>query len=493
MEGQKTRIDRGQAKPSLAAFCEALERHVGQQRYSMWFGGAESSDGSVGIEVRQANGDPTAGTPITGATTEVVVRTSTPFEQALIRKQFGSDLEAAATDSISATYRIVYQSVISSSETPGAKTPVRGLRKTRIAEAQASAAALPPEQAAASVAPPVRKPINGWVVGEGNAAATRLCSRMIAGVPGPSPTLLWGPSGVGKTTLLRTVAEGFRARKRRVLSITAEQFLRGFVDAARSGGFPSFRQKHQGVDLLIVDDVQQLLGKARTVEEFRQTIDSLIESGAQILLSADRGPNQLRELGPEITSRLAGGLSVEVAMPDADMREKLVNQAAARVGFELPASVARTLACRLLGGGREISGAINRMALLHETFETPLDDRFANQVADDANRLSTPPVRLADIQEAVCSVFGVDSKTLRSDKRTKAVTEPRMLAMYLARNMTGSAWSEIGSFFGRKSHSTVIAAHRRVEALLASPEPKQLMTGDLGETLRRIEATLRSA
>ncbi|CAN0363854.1 unnamed protein product, partial [Ectocarpus sp. 4 AP-2014] len=111
----------------------------------------------------------------------------------------------------------------------------------------------------------------------------------------------------------------------------------------------------------------------------------------------------------------------------------------------------------------------------------------------DTNRLSTPPVRLADIQRAVCGVFEVDAKTLRSDKRTKAVTEPRMLAMFLARKMTGSPWSEIGDYFGRRSHSTVIAAHRRVEKLLASSEPTRLVAGDLGETIRRVEAALRTA
>ncbi|QDT69216.1 Chromosomal replication initiator protein DnaA [Planctomycetes bacterium MalM25] len=335
--------------------------------------------------------------------------------------------------------------------------------------------------------------MRGWVVGESNAAATRLCQRLVRGEPGPSPVLLWGPSGVGKTQLLKGVADGYRARKKRVLAITAEQFLRGFVEAARGGGFPSFRQKYQGVDLLQIDDVQLLLGKARTLEELRQTIDSLIEAGAQIVLTADRGPNELRELGPEISSRLAGGLSVEVAMPNVEMRQQLALDAAERIDLQLSKEAARALACRLIGGGREISGAINRMALLHETFDTPLDQRLATKVADETNRLSTPPVRMSDIQRAVCGVFGVDSKTLRSDKRTKSVTEPRMLAMFLARKLTGNPWSEIGEFFGRRSHSTVIAAHRRVETLLASDEPTRLVAGELGETIRRVEAALRSA
>lgn len=461
------------------AFRADLRRRIGDQRFATWFGEG------VSIAVRRLSAQ---------GPHEARVTVGTPFEQSLIRKQFSGDL------AISAQATLGKQAVVAllSSATP---TPTGSMRASRKPSTKPTPAPVPvvasPAPPTASLhsrspSPPAAK-LGGWLSGPTNAAATRLCSRLAAGQPGPSPVLLWGPSGVGKSHLLRLVAEGGRARRRRVLSITAEQFLRGFVDAARGAGFPSFRQKHQGVDVLLVDDVQLLLGKRRTVEEFRQTIDSLIESGAQIILSADRGPNELRDLGPELASRLAGGLSVEITMPDAELRERLAVQAAQRIGLDLPETAAKALACHLLGGGREISGAIHRMALLHETFESLLDERLATQVANDTNRLSTPPIRLVDIQRAVCEVFEVDAKTLRSGKRTKAVSEPRTLAMFLAREKTGCPWSEIGDYFGRRSHSTVIAAHKRVLKLLASEEPKRLLAGELGETIRRVEAALRSA
>lgn len=472
MDGQDASYDTAaQAVAQREAFDECLRRRVGAERYATWF------EGGVAIAISR---NPADDAP------EARILTGSSFEQGLIRKQFLAELVEAASESLGEG-AVVSFSVAGETQakTPAAKPPV-------ITKAISATPRLTKPVAPAQAPRPESK-MTGWITGETNAAATRLCGRLVNGQPGPSPVLLWGPSGVGKSHLLRLVAEGLRARKRRVLSITAEQFLRGFVDAARGASFPSFRQKHQGVDVLLVDDVQQLLGKKRTLEEFRQTIDSLIESGAQIVLTADRGPSELRELGPELSSRLAGGLSVEIAMPEVAMREQLAQQAAQRIELDLPASTARALACRLMGGGREVSGAINRMALLHETFESPLDEALAKQVADDTNRLSTPPVRLADIQRAVCGVFEVDAKTLRSDKRTKAVTEPRMLAMFLARKMTGSPWSEIGDYFGRRSHSTVIAAHRRVEKLLASSEPTRLVAGDLGETIRRVEAALRTA
>lgn len=455
-------------------FCDALRRRVGDQRFATWFRTAAElespeSTGSAAIDIDQSDGG------------KARLTTASAFEQSMMRRQFHSELVETAIEVLGEGAQVIY-----------------GVREATFEASKLKPAAIrraPRIEKPAPTPRPAAQPMKDWVVGDGNAPATRLCEQLIAGGIAPSPVLLWGPSGVGKTQLLRLVCDGIRARRRsvRVLSISGEQFLRGFVEAARGGGFPGFRQKHQGVDVLLIDDVQQLLGKTRTLEEFRQTIDSAIEAGAQIVLTADRGPTELRDLGPEIASRLAGGLSVEVPMPDAPMREQLVLQTAKRVGLELPASTAQALACRLQGGGREVSGAINRIALLHETFALPLDERLAQQVADDTNRLSTPPVRLADIQRAVCGVCGIDSKTLRSDKRTKAVTEPRMLAMWLARNMTGSAWSEIGDFFGRRSHSTVISAHRRVEKLLASSEPTRLVSGELGETIRRVEAALRTA
>ncbi|MEO0531950.1 MAG: DnaA/Hda family protein, partial [Planctomycetota bacterium] len=418
-----------------------------------------------------------------GDASRVNVATASGFQQGLIRRQFHAELCESAIEVLGERASVAYG--VRDGVSANAK-PQRASRPQNLVTEST-----PPEPPAAAVA----DALAGWVVGESNAPASRLAERLIAGEVVASPILLWGPSGVGKTQLLRLIASCIRNRRRkaRVLAITAEQFLRGFVEAARGGGYPAFRQKHEGADVFLIDDVQQLVGKARTVEEFRQIIDNAIEAGAQIVLTADRGPNELRDLGPEIASRLAGGLAVEMAMPDAAMREQLVNSAAKRISLDLPEKTAKTLACRLIGGARETSGAVNRMSLLHDTFASPLDERLAQQVADDTNRLSTPPVRLADIQKAVCGVCGIDSRLLRSDKRTKAVTEPRMLAMWLARKMTGSAWSEIGDFFGRKSHSTVISAHRRVEKLLASPEPTRLVSGELGETIRRVEAALRTA
>ena len=284
-------------------------------------------------------------------------------------------------------------------------------------------------------------------------------------------------------------------RRQRVLALTAEQFLVSFVDACRGGGLPSFRQKHRGVDLLLVDNVQELIGKKRTLEEFQHTIDSLLAEGARVVVTSDRSPNELLELGPELASRLLSGVVAEVGPPDVEMRGHLISKLAQELNLELDNRVVDRLAGSLVGGAREATGALHRLKLLSDSQGRSIDCDLAQRVANEVNRVATPPVRLDDIQNAICSVFGLEASALKSNKRTKAVAEPRMLAMWLARKMTRSAWSEIGDYFGRRSHSTVISAHRRVERLLASSDPTPLCgpAGDLQEAIRRVEAVLRTA
>jgi len=252
--------------------------------------------------------------------------------------------------------------------------------------------------------------------------------------------------------------------------------------------------KHRGLDLLMIDNVHQLVGKARTVEELLHTLDALDAEGATVVLTSDRAPHELRELGPELVSRLAAGVTAELRLPSAPMRCELVRRAAAARGIAIPDAAVERLGVSLVGGAREVAGAINKLELRTLTYGDPIDELTVERVADEINRVATPPVKLADIQRAVCGVFGVDAASLCSARRTKNVTEPRMLAMWLARRLTGSAWSEIGDHFGRRSHSTVIAAHRRVERMLAGPRGLRLAVGgDVHDAIRRVEAALRTA
>ncbi len=453
------------------AFQQQLRANVGESRYATWFEGV--------VEVREKDGS-------------ICLVTKTPFERDRIRKQFASEIRQTASEVLPAgtSVSVVFDDTLEISKPDSSMA---------VPESQDQKLSGPPKQKIR-----VQDPFADWVEGPSNAQATAVARRLAVGDPTLShslcggPILLWGSAGTGKTKLLHAITAYSKQhnRRRRIRLLTAEQFLVGFIEAVRGSGLPSFRQKNRGVDLLLIDDAQLLMGKLRTVEELQQTIDALAADGAQIVLASDRSPAELSSFGPEISSRLSGGISIQLEQPTIAERSKLIQLAAKQRNLILCDETIHTLASQLTGGAREISGALNRMTLMHETFDQPMDAILAERTAADFNRLNAPPVKLPDIQNAVCKVFGIDAASLKSSKRSKSITEPRMLAMWLSRKMTGSAWSEIADYFNRRSHSTVISAHRRVEKLLANPHPAQLSSlsdGNLNDTIRRVEAVLRTA
>ena len=467
----------------LDAFRDRLLEQLGQQRYSTWI------EGAIDFQVSGS---------------KLLVQTANAFERDMVKRCCMCGIRAAANETWGTHVEVSYvidkssMSEVATTAVAGAAVPQQVSRATPTSIGGSSVkdllGATPSQQ---SLSQRGISKQSDWISGIPTAAAETACRRLLHGEFTATPVLLWGAPGVGKSHLLRYLAAATRKSNRqlRVLSLTAEQFLVSFVEAVRGSGLPSFRQKHRGVDLLILDNVQELIGKQRTLEEFQHTIDALCADGARIVVASDRGPNELRELGPELASRMLSGVVVEVGTPDTQMRSQLIRRVATERGLNLEKVVVDRLAGRLVGGAREVTGALHRMELMSEASGMDLDLELADRVANDLNRISSPPVRLDDIQNAVCSVFGLESSLLKSNKRTKAVAEPRMLAMWLARKMTRSAWSEIGDYFGRRSHSTVISAHRRVERLLAKEEPTRLSgpAGDLHEAIRRVEAVLRTA
>jgi len=286
-----------------------------------------------------------------------------------------------------------------------------------------------------------------------------------------SPLLIHGPSGSGKSHLLEAATNEFRRRLRakRCVFLTAEQFTNQFVASLRDNrGLPMFRRKYRDLDLLAIDDIQFLAGKNATLNEFQFTLDHLVRQGKQVIVSADRPPMELDTLGSDLLNRLASGLMCPLMFPDLEGRKSIIGSMCRQRNFRLNADVIDLIAEQMTRDVRRLSGAINRLrAVSISTGMEKITLEFAAEVLQDLISLSSIGTSMVTIEEAVCNLTGLKSADLRSNSRRKSISSARMLAMYLAREHTNAALSEIGAHFGGRSHSTVIAARKKINTLIA--------------------------
>ena len=336
--------------------------------------------------------------------------------------------------------------------------------------------------------------LSSFVVGASNKLAMH-SAEMVARNPGQiTPLFVYGPTSVGKTHLLEGIwsAERKAGRGTTTIYLSAEQFTSHFLEALRGNGLPLFRRKYRGVNVLILDDLHFLAGKHATQVEMMHTVDTLLRDGRQLVFAADRPPLELSDFMPELITRLTCGMVCRIDPPDYATRLGIVQHLSCRLGIELPAEVQRFVATRLTGHARELSGAICRLQATSEATRQKITVALAEEALGEMIQHNMRVVRLCDIEKAICKVFGLEPQTLQSDGKTRRVSQPRMLAMWLARKHTRAALSEIGAFFGRRSHSTVISAQKRVDEWMVRDEPLNLteQTWKIDEAVRQVERQL---
>lgn len=334
-----------------------------------------------------------------------------------------------------------------------------------------------------------------FVPGDCNRLAYTACQMVLERPGQTNPLLLHGPSGVGKTHLAVGLAHKLRQmyRMRRVLTLTGEQFTIEYTESARGGGFASFRRKYRDVEAIVIDDIQFCLGKAGTLVELRNTIDMLLRDRRQIILVSDRGLSELGGLGTDLYARLSGGMACSLDPIDVTTRQTLLEQLCNKQNIALSPSTYPLLASQCGGDARVLHGIVHRLAAQQRVLSRQLTDDEALRCSLDLIRASQPVVRMTDIEKVVCDAFGLDDKMLRAKSKCQSVSQPRMLAMFLARKYTRTALSEIGEYFGNRQHSTVISAQKKVECWLESDEVigcgrTKVAVRDI---LKNLEATLQ--
>jgi chromosomal replication initiator protein len=288
-----------------------------------------------------------------------------------------------------------------------------------------------------------------------------------------NPLYIHAGVGLGKTHLLQAVTWAGNGSDRKVLYLTAERFMYGFVSALRSQTTIAFKEAVRAIDVLVIDDLQFLQGRS-TQAEFCHTLNTLIDAGRQVVIASDRTPADLESLDDRVRSRLAGGLVVEIGSLGEELRLEILKSriAAARThhpAFEVPASVLVFIAKSVTHNGRDLEGAVNRLLAHSKLSGQPVTLEMAEREMRDLIRPAEPKrVRIEDIQRVVARQYNVSRSDLLSSRRTANVVRPRQVAMYLAKVLTLRSLPEIGRRFGGRDHTTVLHAVRKIEALVGN-------------------------
>ncbi|WP_232630104.1 chromosomal replication initiator protein DnaA [Methylobacterium sp. Leaf118] len=329
-----------------------------------------------------------------------------------------------------------------------------------------------------------------FVVGRSNALAHAAAER-IARNDGEStlynPLYVHAGVGLGKTHLLHAAGHAAREAGRRVIYLTADRFMYGFVNALKTQSALAFKERLRAIDLLILDDVQFIQGKSIQTE-FGHTLNALIDSGRQVVVASDRPPTELEALDERVRSRLAGGLVVEIGTLDEGLRTSILSARLAAVrqshpNFEVSPAVSSYVARAITANGRDLEGAVNRL-LAHATLTgAPVTVETAESAIRDLVKNREPKrVKIEDIQKLVASRYNVSRSDILSERRTAAVVKPRQIAMYLSKVLTLRSLPEIGRRFGGRDHTTVLHAVRKIEKQIG----EDAVLGDEVELLKRM-------
>src|SRR5690348_5147371 len=377
---------------------------------------------------------------------------------------------------IDLTVRSAVRPVVQPKEAPAPvearRVPAPELRSSAIAPVAASHDAL-----GGSPLDP-RLTFASFVVGRSNTlahAAARQVAQARRGDPVMfNPLYIHSGVGLGKTHLLQAVTwAGNAAGERKVLYLTAEKFMYGFVSALRTQTALAFKEALRGIGVLVIDDLQFLQGKS-TQAEFCHTLNALIDAGRQVVIASDRPPSDLESLDDRVRSRLAGGLVVEMGPLGEELRFEILKARvmAARAhhpAFDVPLPVLGYIAKTVTHNGRDLEGALNRLLAHNKLTGHAVTLEMAEREVRDLIRPQEPKrVKIEDIQRVVARQYNVSRSDLLSSRRTANVVRPRQVAMYLAKTLTLRSLPEIGRRFGGRDHTTVLHAVRKIEGLVGN-------------------------
>ncbi len=312
-----------------------------------------------------------------------------------------------------------------------------------------------------------RYTFENFVIGESNRLA-RATAESIAKSPGTqyNPYVIYGGVGLGKTHLMHAIGNALRRQhpKARVLYTTSEQFVNEYIGSVQNNQLDAFRAKYRSLDCLLIDDIQFLIAKERSEQEFFHTFNSLFDSRKQIIVSSDRSPKEMTPLEQRLISRLEWGFVADIKAPDLETRIAILRKKAEHEGFTAPDDVVLFIASSVKTNVRALEGCLIRLKAFQAMTGAPLSVDDAREILKDSLAVDDgSPVRVETIQRVVALKYSVDVKDLKGHSRTASISMPRQVAMYLCCVMTEQSSTDIGRAFGGKDHSTVLHARKKIE------------------------------
>jgi chromosomal replication initiator protein len=344
-----------------------------------------------------------------------------------------------------------------------------------------------------------RYTFDNFVIGKSNelAAAAALA---VAEAPAKvyNPLFIYGDTGLGKTHLMQAIAHFILQRKpeTRMLYIGTEQFTNELVSAIQTRTTPDFRRKYRETDLLLIDDVHFLKNKGATQEEFFHTFNALYEAGRQIVITSDRPPSDIPDVEARLITRFQWGMVADVELPDLEHRIAILHQKAHldRLELTIPDDVILFIAEHVRTSVRELEGSITKLLAFASLKHRQISVELAREALRDKLQMPSNSgveqirrITVDVIQEMVSRSWGISVDAIKSKTRTKTITEPRQVAMYLIREMLGIQLTEIGASFGGRDHSTVIHSIEKVALQLQENQDFKARVFELRRQLRALQ------
>lgn len=295
----------------------------------------------------------------------------------------------------------------------------------------------------------------------------RSASEAIAHNPGKTfnPMFVYGPSGVGKTHLCHAIGNRIQEMHpdKKVLYISAHLFTIQYTEAIRKNATNDFLFFYQGVDVLILDDIQELIGKDKTQNTFFQIFNHLHLLGKQLILTSDKAPVDLQGMEERLITRLKWGLTAELDRPDLDLRKKILKNEITKNGVVIPDDVFNFIATNVTENVRAVEGIVASLLAYSTAFDRSIDLPLTRQVVSRVVKLEKKQVSVESIQDIVCKYYNLELAAIQTNSRKREIVQARQITMYLSKKYTDASLSHIGKIVGKRDHATVLHACKTIK------------------------------